>query len=56
MIGYLENNVSEYSIKVKKDKWSSEFKEIVPEIMAKDSTCSSEFSKEFVRLVKELIK
>ena len=58
LLDFLEKNISEYSTRIlpdKKDKpFKSKFyKEITPEIFSMNKTNPSEFTKEFVRLLKE---
>ena len=58
LLKYLKNNVSSYSIflpdqYINKPFNAKRFKEIVPEILAKDKTNPDDFTSEFVKLLKE---
>lgn len=49
LIMFLFEHVSAYSVQTNKNK---KYKEVIPEILAKNNSDSSEFTKEFVRLLK----
>lgn len=49
MLVYLEDNISSYSVIVEKQK----YKEIIPEVLAKHNSNPDEFTKLFIKLLKE---
>lgn len=63
VISYLEENVSLYSISYNPTKSASNanrfstkfYSEIISEVLAKDNSNSSEFTAEFLRLLKERV-
>lgn len=59
ILDYLEENISLYSTQIKKSanpKWfkQSNYSEIIPEVLAANVTKPTEFTSEFVRLMKEV--
>ena len=61
ILSYLRKNISRYTITINnmqsiKKKKSSLYKEVTSEIFAKNFTNSTEFTIEFVKLLKEMIK
>ena len=57
LLNYLESNISDYSVSLhynaRKPYGVKDFKEITPEIYSKNKTAPSEFTEEFVKLLKE---
>lgn len=56
MLSFLNDNVSEYSVDTVPDEKHPKFKEITPELISKSrSTNHNQFSREFIRLLKESV-
>ena len=61
IVTYLRDNVSTYSVAIAADKFERPFKaryykEIIPEVTAKNETNPNSFTEEFVRLMMEVVK